>query len=131
MTTSTDLDRVAQAYNAIRDARTAKRHAWEADDLLLEEQQTKLKVFLLSQLNALGAKSVATSSGTIYRAEKLKPSAADWGAVWRWMIDNDGMDLLERRLKTTFIKDYMEANDGALPAGVNIHREYDVVVRRS
>lgn len=127
---SANLDSVVQIYTTIRDARAAKRHAWEKEDAALEEDQHKLKVLMLDLLNQTGAKSIATTHGTVYRSEKIKPSAADWGAIWQWMKDNDGFDLMERRLKSTFIKTYMEENDGAIPPGVNVHREYEVSVRR-
>ena len=40
MTATIDLNQVVQAFNAIRDARTVKRRAWEAADLELDEQRT-------------------------------------------------------------------------------------------
>lgn len=124
------IDRVVEAHNAIRDARTAKRHAWEEEDAKLEADQHKLKVLLLDVLNQNGAKSIATAQGTIYRREVVKPSAADWGAIWDWMKKNDAPDLVERRLKVKFITDYQEENGGQLPPGINVHREYEVSVRR-
>jgi hypothetical protein len=124
------LDRVVQARQAIKDARTVKRHAWEKEDLVLEESQKKLDQFILSILNANGASSIATEHGTAIRSLKLKPSAADWNAIWEWMKANDAAELLERRLKTTFIKEYMEEHDGAIPPGINVLREYEVTVRR-
>ena len=130
-TVGINLDQVVQAYNAIRDARTVKRHAWEEEDLKLETSQQQLKVFLLDQLNQSGTKSFATEHGTVYRTEKIKPSAADWGAIWGWVVANDGFDIMERRLKATFIKQFMDDHEGALPPGVNIHREYEVTVRRA
>ena len=132
MEASINLDRVVQAYNAIRDARTAKRHAWEAEDLALEQDQDKLKVMMLELLNQIGGKSIATDHGTIYRTEKVRPSAADWSAVYAWiMADPDRFELLEKRLKATFVKQFMEDNDGLIPPGVNVHREYEVAVRRA
>jgi hypothetical protein len=126
-----NLGQVVQVYNAIRDARTAKRKAYEAEDLALEEDQHKLTVLMLELLTANGAKSIATDFGTVYRTEKIKPSAADWTAIYGWINENpDRFELLEKRLKSTFIKEFMEENEGAVPPGVNVHREYEVSVRR-
>ena len=131
MTANIDLNQVVQAYSAIRDARTVKRHAWEAEDLALEEDQNKLKVLMLSTLNSIGGQSIRTEAGTIFRTEKLKPSAADWNVVYAWiMADPERFELLEKRLKPTFVKQFMEENTGAIPPGVNVHREYEVSVRR-
>lgn len=132
MQAAINLDRVVQAYNAIKDARTAKRHAWEAEDLALEQDQDKLKTMMLDMLNQIGGKSIATDHGTIYRTEKVRPSAADWSAVYAWiMADPDRFELLEKRLKATFVKQFMEDHDGLIPPGVNVHREYEVAVRRA
>jgi hypothetical protein len=125
-----NLARVVQAYTAIRDARAVKRRAWEAEDVALEQDQQVLKVLMLDLLNQNGAKSITTAHGTVYRSERIKPSAADWGAIWRWAQDNDGFEIVEKRLKATFIKQYMDEHDGALPPGVNVHREFEVSVRR-
>lgn len=131
MEAAINLDEIVQVYNAIRDARTVKRHAWEAEDELLEADQQKVKAFLLDRLNQNGAKSIATEHGTVYRIEKVKPSAADWSAIQQWIIANDAWDLMERRLKSTFVKQYMDENAGQIPPGVNVHREFEVVVRRA
>lgn len=131
MDTTINLGTVMQAHNAIKDARTVKRHAWEAEDAELEADQNKLKALLLDHLNKTGSKSIATDFGTAYRTEKIKPSAADWAEIQRWIVENDAFDLLEKRLKSTFIKDFMDANEGRIPPGVNVHREFEVSVRRA
>lgn len=126
-----NLGKVVQAYSAIRDARTAKRKAWEEDDRALEEDQHKLKVLMLELLNTNGAKSINTDHGTVYRSEKIKPSAADWNAIYDWIGENpERFELLEKRLKSTFVKEFMEQNEGAIPPGINVHREFEVSVRR-
>lgn len=126
------LAQIVQAYNAIRDARTARRRAWEEKDLELEEDQRTLKVHMLDLLNKTGAKSIATDAGTVYRSLKVKPSAADWTAIYDWIAQNpDRFELLEKRLKSTFVKEFMEENEGQAPPGVNVHREYEVSVRRN
>jgi hypothetical protein len=124
------LDKLVEAYNAIKDARVARQRAHDEKDLELKEDQHKLKLVMLEMLNQNGASSIATAHGTAYRRKVVKPSAADWGAIWTWMKENDACDLLERRLKVGFINTYMEEHDGALPPGINIHSEYEVSVRR-
>lgn len=125
-----NLGRVVQAFDAIRNARLEKQRKWEAEEEALKADEGKLKQVMLHLLNVNGAQSIRTDHGTVYRTEKIKAGAADWAAIWTWMQANDAMDLLERRLKTTFIKEYMEAHDGAIPPGINVHREYEVTVRR-
>ena len=124
------IAQIVQARQAIKDARTIKRHAWEQEDEALERDQQLLDTVLLDQLNKIGASSVSTSHGTVIRSLKTRPAAVDWGAIWEWQKANDAADLVERRLKTKFITDYMEEHGGALPPGITVHREYEVSVRR-
>lgn len=130
-TAGVTLDKVVQVFSAIRDARTAKRHAWEAEDAALEADQDKLKQLMLAILNQTGAESIRTEHGTAYRTMKVKPSAADWSAIYAWiMADPERFELLEKRVKATFVKQFMEENNGAAPPGINVLREYEVSVRR-
>jgi hypothetical protein len=126
-----NIDKLVQAHQAIKDVRTEKRRAYEAEDALLEADQNKIKTYLLALLNQTGSKSIATEHGTVYRTEKIRPSAADWQVVYEWvMADPDRFELLEKRLKPTFISKYMEENEGAIPPGINLLREFEVSVRR-
>lgn len=126
------MEQIVGVYGKIKDARTAKRHAWEAEDAELEKQQDRLKAYMLDILNKTGAKSIATSVGTAYRREKIRPSASDWTMFYDWIQqDPERFEALEKRIKVGFIADYMENNDNELPPGVNIHREFEVAVRRT
>lgn len=125
------MDQLTRAYSAIRDARASRKRLWEEKDKELEDDMRTLRTHMLAFLNKTGAKSIATDAGTVYRSEKVKAAAADWSAVYAWIMDDpDRFEMLEKRLKPTFVSQYMEEHDGAVPPGVNVHREYEVSVRR-
>lgn len=126
-----DLDKVTRSHLKIRDKRAAIRRKFEEDDEALKSDQRKLEAVMLDHLNSNNLESTRTLHGTFYRQESIKPSAADWSAIWDWAKDNDAPEIFERRLKATFIKEHMEMHDGALPPGVNVHREYEVRVRKA
>lgn len=131
VTKAPKLDAIVGAVTAIRDARTALKRKFEQEDALLEADQQKLRAVILAIMNATGAKSVSTEHGTAYRSERIKVSAADWTAIRDWIAqDPDRIEIFEKRLKSTFVQEHMEAHEGAIPPGVNVHREYDVSVRR-
>jgi hypothetical protein len=126
-----DLGQVTKAHINVRDARTKLRQQYEASDAGLKEVQVKLEAVMLDHLNKHGMDSVRTAGGTFYRQEEVTPSAGDWNALYQWIKDNDAWDALERRIKKTFIKEYMEGHQGGLPPGVSVFREHVVRVRRS
>jgi hypothetical protein len=126
-----DLTQVTRAHINIRDARRKLREEFEKQDADLKASQGKLEAVMLEHMNTHGMESVRTEAGTFYRQEEITPSASDWNALYDWIKDNDAWDCLERRIKKTFVKEYQEAHDGGLPAGVSVYREYVVRVRRA
>ena len=125
-----DLDRIARVYVKIRDARAANTRAYEEADEKFKADLKKLENVMLGHLNSTGSKSVATESGTFYKQEEILPTGSDWDAFYDWIKDNDAFDALERRVKKGFIREYMEANNGAIPPGITVLREFVVRVRR-
>lgn len=126
-----DKERLARAYVNIRDARAKATAAYEKADKELAAKQDQIASVLLAFLNEHGIDSAVTGAGTFYKQEELKPSGADWGAFYAWIKENNAFDALQRRIKVTFIREYMEENNGAIPPGVNVHRHYAVHVRRN
>ena len=126
-----DLDQIVRVYVKIRDARAAASKEAKERDAELKDKLSKLEAVLLNHLNETKADSVKTSEGTFYRQEDLIPTGSDWEAFYAWVKENDAFDALERRIKKTFIAEYIEAHDGEIPPGVSVYREHVVRVRRS
>lgn len=124
------LDKVAATYVKIRDTRAELRRAYEAEDQKLKDQLETINGFLLATLQELGVESARTTHGTIYRSIDVKPSCGDWDAFGTWIIENEAVDALERRVKKSFITEYMETNNDELPPGISVTREFTVTVRR-
>lgn len=126
-----DFNQITKAFLNMREARAKLRKDYDEQDGVLKESQRKLENLMLDHLNASGMESVRTEAGTFYKQESLKPSGSDWEAFYRWIVENDAWEFLERRIKSASIKEHMEMHDGALPPGVSVHREYQVRVRKS
>jgi hypothetical protein len=131
MTDQPKLDKVTQTYVKIRDARTALRKEYEARNLELKNQLETLDGFLLETLQNLGVDRVGTKYGTVFQSTEIKPSCQDWAAYYAWIAANEAFDGLERRVKKSFIADYMKDNAGELPPGITVLKEYTITVRRS
>lgn len=125
-----DLSKIVRTYIKMRDTLTAERRAFEEKEREIKEQMKVLENAMLQQLNTTNVESLRTSEGTVYRTKEIIPSGSDWDAFYAWIAKNNEFEALERRIKRTFIKDYMDANDGALPPGVSVHSEFVARVRR-
>lgn len=124
-----DCEKIVKAYLKLRDARTTLRKQFEAEDGKLEAHQDLLEKEMLRFLDSTGGKSFATTLGTFYKSVDVKPMASDWSTIYRWATENDGFEILQKRLTKTFITKYMESHDGHPPPGVSVSREYVVNVR--
>ena len=126
-----DINRLTKAYIKIRDARAALKKDWAAEDEKLKGKLEKIEAELLKFLNETNQTSSKTDAGVVYRQEEITPTGADWNAFYDWVKDNDAFDALERRIKKTFVKEYMETHDGGIPPGVSVYRENVIRVRRA
>lgn len=129
-----DIEKLTKAYIAIRDKRAEIKKAFDTEYGDLGSKLERLQAELLRFMQENKSEAVKTTFGTVYRQEEVKPSCSDWTALDAWEKANpdiNASDILEKRVSKKFITEYMETNDGALPPGISIYREYVARVRRS
>jgi hypothetical protein len=129
MTPQVNVENVVKAYLALRDKRSELKHKYDAIDGELRSKMDKLEGFLAQQMQDTGATTLGTSVGTAYRQLKIRGSGGDWPTAWQWMAENSRFDFLEKRISSTALKAYLEENSEP-PPGINVHTEYEVVVRK-
>jgi hypothetical protein len=130
VSTQINMAQVAAAYVKIRAAKSALTAEFETKVAELDGKLQQLEGVMLKHLNTHGMTSVATEGGTFYKQEDIKPSCGDWNAYYQWITENNAFEGLEKRVGKGFIKDFMEAHEGLLPPGINVHREWVVRVRK-
>lgn len=128
---ATNTNTLTRAYVKLREARAKLSKEYNDKDKDLKAKMSRLEAEMLRILKETGSESIRTEAGTFYRQEDITPSGSDWEAFYAWVAENSAFDALERRIKKTFVKEYMEAHDGELPPGVSVYREYVARVRQS
>jgi hypothetical protein len=88
-----------------------------------------LNSVLLNHLNKVGANSVNTDEGTVYRTEKKSASLTDPAAFMEYVITNKAWDLLDRKANVTAVSAFVTEHED-LPPGVNFSSAFIVGVRR-
>lgn len=128
--TGVTADKVIAAYVKLRDQRSELKSEYEEADEVLKEKMRKLEVWLKLQMQNLGTDQLAAHDvGTAYREIARKYSAADWNLIWRYMVENERFDVLQKRLGEGAL-DTILKETGELPPGVTVHTEYVIKVRR-
>lgn len=129
---SYNTEQLVEAYVAIRDERARLLREFEAKDAELKNDLDQLKVVLLSVCNEVNADSIKTAQGTVMRKLNERFFCKDWDSFRKFVIENDAVELLERRIHQGNFKQFMSSHEeDGLPPGVNVMREFDITVRRS
>lgn len=124
-------DKLMKAYIRIRDQKTAEARVWDEREAKLTGDLKAIELELLrrSQVEGVTGYKVA-GVGTAYQATSTKVSMADDVAFFAFVKATGDLDFLERRVSSKHVTEYMEANEGRLPPGINIFRELSMRVRR-
>ena len=123
-------DQLVAVYIKMRDKKDAIRHDMEQQMNHIEEQMQVVAQQILEICKETGAESIRTAHGTAYRTIKQRFWTNDWEAMHKFIRENEAMELLERRIHQTNMKQFLEENPELKPAGLNIDREYAITVRR-
>ena len=130
-TTELNLDELVKIYLTIRTEREKLKASWEVKDGELEQEMKLLEQSMLTVCNDTNASSIRTESGTVIRSLKERFTTNDWDNFKKFVLDHEAIDLLERRIHQGNFKEFMaEHKDEGLPPGVNVMREFTIVVRK-
>jgi len=124
------MDRLTRIYVKIRDARSKLTATYDAQEAALKEQMDEVANAMKDQLQALGVKTARTDFGTVSLSSKTRYWASDWDQMGQFIIDNDAVFLLEKRLAQTNMSTFLTENPGVVPPGLNTLTEISVSVRR-
>lgn len=125
------LDELVKTYLTIRSEREKMEANWKALDSELEMEMKTLEQSMLVVCNESNASSIRTENGTVIRSLKERFTTNDWDNFKKFVLENELVDLLERRIHQGNFKQFIsERKDEGLPPGVNVMREFTIVVRK-
>lgn len=128
--TNPKLERMLGAYMAIRNKRSEIKRAFEEEDGDLKKKHALIEAALLKMMQETGSENLTVKgTGMAYLTTKTFTKGKDWDALWKYIEESGNLDLLQRRLSSRAVQEYMDANEGELPPGVDVSQERAVVVR--
>jgi len=126
-----NLEDLVKTYLTIRIEREKILHEYEEQDKKLKEDMTLIEQSMLSVCNDTNADSIKTQHGTVIRKLNERFYCNDWDNFRNFVLDNEAVELLERRIHQGNFKEFMsEHQQDGLPPGVNVMREFGIVVRK-
>ena len=126
-----NTEELVKAFIAICNQRDRLLQEYEAADKALKAESMQIETALLNICNSVNADSIKTSHGTVMRKLNERFFCQDWDNFYKFVLDNEAVQLLERRIHQGNFKEFMKDHEGdGLPPGVNVMREYGVSVRK-
>ena len=127
-----NTESLVEAYLNLRTQREILQREYETADAALKADMSQLEGAMLDICNTINADSIKTSHGTVMRKINERFFCQDWDGFYKYVLDNEAVQLLERRIHQGNFRQHLKDTEGdGLPPGVNVMREYGVTVRRS
>jgi len=125
------IDELVKTYLTIRGQREILAKDFEIKDSELKHELVSIEQALLAECNSINADSIRTGSGTIVKTLKENYVCSDWDNLKDFILENKVVELLQQRIHQTNFKEFMQNHQGeGLPPGINVMREYNIVVRK-
>ena len=126
-----NLDELVKIYLTIRGEREKMESEWKGKDKELQNEQALLEQQMLAVCNESNATSIKTEEGTVIKTLKERFTLSDRDSFNKFVRENDAVELFEARIHQGNFKEFMaEHADAGLPPGVNVMREFTIVVRK-
>jgi len=125
---STTIEEVIGLYRQLRARKEQIEESIKPKLAGIREDMLALEGWLLEQAESEGVKSFRTNAGTAFVTTQDSATVADWDKVLSYIVENEGYDLLEKRVSKTVVRDFIEEN-GAPPPGVNFNSRRTINVR--
>jgi hypothetical protein len=124
------LDKLAKVYRKIYSRVNELTTEYESKLEELKLQQEEIKNAMKDQMVSLGLQSVKTDEGTIILSQKTRYYTDDWDSFKTFVVENDALDLFEKRISQKNMAMFLEENPGVVPMGLNSMSEVSVSVRK-
>ena len=130
MSETVPLDKLAKVYRKIRTRIQELTTEYETQVEGLKAQQQEISNAIKDHMLVTGVKTVRTDEGTIILSQKTRYSTHDWDSFKSFVLEHQVLDLFEKRIAQTNMKQFLEENPGVVPPGLNSDSEVTITVRK-
>lgn len=128
--TGVTMDRLAKVYIKMRDKLSMLTREYEAQETVIKARQAEIASAMKEIIRNAGGTSMGTAHGTVALKTNKRFYAQDWEAMGNFIVENAAPQLLEKRIAQKNMEEFLEANPGMVPPGLNIMSEITVSVTK-
>lgn len=123
-------DKLVDVYRKIRGTIDEKEDAHKTEIAALKEKLETITAKLLSICNEQNLDSLRTPMGTVTRRVVTRYWTSDWESMYGFIREHDAMHLLEQRIHSANMRQFLDENPETLPVGLNADTKYALTVRK-
>lgn len=123
------MEELVAKFVAVRDHIDATTELQKEALAPFKKIKEDLGALILNKLQAQGADSVATPSGTAYVSTKRSATIADGEAFWDYVVGQKAWDLVDKKANAPAVEDFINEHK-IMPPGINFTKIQTLGVRR-
>jgi len=125
------LEKWTRIYIKMREKKAELSHELEEKIAKVERDMQTIKTAILDHMKEIGAESLRTEAGLVYRTVKTKYATSDWESMNKFILEHGVPELLVKSINQANMKAFLEEHPDLLPPGLNANAEYSVTIKRS
>ena len=129
--TELPLEKWTRIYIKMREKKAELSHELEEKVAKVERDMHVIKTAILDHMKEIGAESLRTEAGLVYRTVKTKYATSDWESMNKFILEHGVPELLVKSINQANMKAFLEEHPDLLPPGLNANAEYSVTIKRS
>lgn len=114
-----DVNKLVDRYIKLRDRKRQIEERHKTEIAPYTKVMGELESIMLEHMQAAGIDSVATPGGTAYQSTTPRAAIKDRSAFRDWVITNRQFDMVDWKANPREVFQFIDANNGAPPPGVN------------
>lgn len=120
---------IIKAMLDLRDQRSQLKKAFEESDRVLRKKYERGENWLLQHMQETGHDKFSAGGATVYTSMNQRTSIPDWNAFCDYIRETGQVDLLQKRISSTNLKELMK-DSPTPPPGVAVEEVVSVNIRK-
>lgn len=129
MSEPVSIEQLTRVYIKMRAKKSELQKELEEQISELDGKMRRVKGAILDHMKEIGAESLRTDAGVVYRTVRTTYATSDWESMHKFVLEHSVPELLEKRIQQTNMKAFLEEHPDLLPPGLNANSEYSVTIR--
>jgi hypothetical protein len=96
----------------------------------IAEKRKQVREAIGDLMKEQGVESSRTKYGTVTRGVTERYWTGDWIALHQYIADHGALELLEKRVSQTNMKEWILTHPDDFPPGLNLSREYTIKITK-